>query len=159
MSKLIYYRDFKFEELCYNKAIKSHLGTMQKYSTRESQGLRIQFPKVKILGVVDNVVTLDFQGNAKGFEFFEKLKEMNVSKIKKKTLVPFNWDSTRISMKVNENTLYFTEDSCITSLDNIERNLETCKVVVIASSEGLWCSEQSFGNTWVVEQMKLYLPR
>ena len=132
---------------------------MQKYSTGDFQGLRIQFPKVKILSIADSVVTLNFQGNAKGHMFFDKLKEINGSKIKKKSLIPFNWDSARISMKVNDNTLYFTEDSCITSLDNIERNLDTCKVIVIASSEGLWTSEQSYGNTWVIEQMKLYVPR
>ena len=159
MSKLIYYRDFNFERLIYSKSIKSHLGTMQKYNTGDSQGLRIQFPKVKILSIADSVVTLDFQDNAKGFMFFDKLKEKNGSKIKNKSLIPFNWDSARISMKVNDNTLYFTEDSCITSLDNIERNLDTCKVIVIASSEGLWTSEQSYGNTWIIEQMKLYVPR
>ena len=163
MTKLLYYKDFDFGCLVYMKGIKSHLGSMMKYQYKKesSQGIRLQFPKVNIVKIDENVVTLGFNENNKGLHFFQKLKDMNDSKIRKKGLIAFNGNGP-ISMKVNENTLYFTEDSCITTLNETKRLVENkteCKVVVIASSEGLWTTETSYGNTWIIDQMKIYLLR
>ena len=59
-------------------------------------------------------------------------------------------------MKINDSTLYFTEENCITTLNDIRSNSDHVRVVVIASSDGLWLSENSYGNTWTVDQMKIY---
>lgn len=151
-----YYKGFNFGELRYGKGIKSHLGILHKYFVGETQGIRVQFPKVKIVEIDSETVTLDFE--ERGSCFFQRLKELNTGTIPKKLRpgVQFNSLSSRISMKINDSTLYFTEENCITTLNDIRSNSDHVRVVVIASSDGLWLSENSYGNTWTVDQMKIY---
>ena len=155
MSTVIYYKDFVFDKLSYGKAIKSHLGSLHKYHiSGETQGIRIQFPKVKIIESDEGTVTLDF-GERR--DFFDKLSNATQGVTNKlgKSFWKFNSDPGRICMKINEKTLYFTDKNCITTYNDV-RSSEHARVVVIASTEGLWISENSYGNTWIIDQMKIY---
>tara|TARA_X000001036_G_scaffold439484_1_gene490794 strand:- start:2453 stop:2947 length:495 start_codon:yes stop_codon:yes gene_type:complete len=159
--KVCYYKDFNFSKLKFKPSIESHLGSMKKYELlgeNNSPGIRIQFPKVQIVSFDNNNLAFCFPENSKGNQFFKKLKELNETQVFNfSKLKAFNDLSQDIVlMKYNSDTLYFTEQEHITTLNDITNNYIGYKAVMIASSEGLWSTETSYGNTWKIEQLKIY---
>ena len=59
-------------------------------------------------------------------------------------------------MKTNDSTLFFNEKNEIIDLSYILENKENIKVVCIASTVGVWMTEKSYGNTWIIDQVKVY---
>lgn len=159
--KVCYYKDFDFRNLKFRPSIESHLGTMKKYcveDTGTSLGIRIQFPKVKLVSFDDEYLAFLFPENSKGNLFFKKLKELNLEQVDHSSKLKLFNDLSQdiVYMKYNSKTLYFTEQEHITSFNDITNNYIGYKAVMIASSEGLWTTENSYGNTWKIEQLKIY---
>lgn len=158
--KVYYYKDFEFDTLKFGSPIESHLGTMKKYNLgdRHNQGIRIQFPKVNLIENKEGSLGFHFPENSKGADFFKKLKELNETQLSDNNNLKLYKDGPEdiVYMKYNSNSLYFTEDEYMTTLEDITKNYLGCKAVVIASSEGLWTTENSYGNTWKIEQLKIY---
>ena len=159
---VVYYRDFNLKELKYGKVIKSGLGTLKKY---EPTPLRIQFPKLKAVDLTDSVISYEIPKGSKGFNFFQELETINKSRGpqplgNRKLFNAIDCDDSEsrniIEMKVNRDTLYFREDNYQISRSDIVDCLDSVKIICIANSPGLWTTDKSYGNTWNVEQIKVF---
>jgi len=159
----IYYRDANLQDLQYGKAIKSGLGTLKKY---EPSPVRIQFPKLKAIEITDRVISFEISRDSRGFTFFHELESRNKAKgprplggrkLFNSINDPRNNETNIIiEMKLNQDTLYFREDNYQISRSDLEDKLADGRFVCIASSPGLWSTEKSYGNTWNVEQIKVF---
>ena len=167
LSPVVYYREYDFTSLKCGKSIKSHLGKMKKYLPHS---IRIQFSKMKIQEILEDAMwVLEIVKKSEGYIFFNKLQEFNETKsfVKKdiKELNLFNNINragtennyyTSIQMKTNDSTLFFNEKNEIIDLSYIIENKENIKVVCIASTVGVWMTEKTYGNTWIIDQVKVY---
>tara|TARA_B100001094_G_scaffold20249_1_gene17185 strand:+ start:1639 stop:2172 length:534 start_codon:yes stop_codon:yes gene_type:complete len=163
-TKVVYYRDFNLKELQYGKVIKSGLGTMKKY---EPTPIRIQFPKLKAREITQGVITFEIPQDSRGFEFFRDLETVNRGRGPRPIGDRKFFNSVRdqfdpkvpipIEMKLSQDTLYFREDNHQISRSDVEDVIEGCKLICIASSPGLWSTDKSYGNTWNVEQIKVFM--
>ena len=65
-----------------------------------------------------------------------------------------------IYMKIKPDTLFFSEKNELISLSDIKSQMNTnsnIMVVCISNSPGLWSNGNSYGNTWNIEQLKVYI--
>jgi len=157
-----YYRDFNLTELKYGKVIKSGLGTLKKY---EPAPLRIQFPKLKAVELTDAIISYEIPRGSKGFNFFRELEILNKARApqplgNRKLFNSLDANNSErgviIEMKVSRDTLYFREDNHQISRSDIIDHLDSIRIVCIANSPGLWTTDKSYGNTWNVEQIKVF---
>jgi|TARA_B100001250_G_scaffold98255_1_gene82450 hypothetical protein len=151
----VYYKDYDFLKLRCSKSIRSHLGTLKKYNP---EAIRIQFPKIRIHEIQGDVWSIDF--SEKGEDFLLKLQTFNENKRGNKDLILFNklieGKPKIVQMKVNDSTLYFNENNEIVDYSYIVENFKNVEARCIASTNGLWFTETSYGNTWIIDQVKIY---
>ena len=164
-SQGVYYRDFDFRNLEYDVPCSTHLGVMRNYLP---EGLRIQFPKLRIESISDNEVILLVKMNTPGYNFLKMLEKENVKyaprnkdMMKRANSLSDTAEYSRISMKIKpNNTLFFSEANELISVSYINSQLKSKNVIraiCISSSPGLWSTGHSYGNTWNVEQIKTYV--
>ena len=165
-SQVVYYRDFDFRNLEYDVPCSTHLGVMRNYLP---EGMRIQFPKLKVESISDNEVILLVKMNSPGYNFLKMLEQENVKHAPKKKDMMKRANGlsdiaeySRISMKIKpNNTLLFSETNELISVSYINSRLNSktsvVKAICISSSPGLWSTGHSYGNTWNVEQLKTYI--
>ncbi len=165
-SQVVYYRDFDFINLEYGVPCSTHLGVMRNYLP---QPLRIQFPKLKIESISENEALLSVKANSPGYNFLKMLEKYNVQNAPKNkdmmsqvNVLSETAEYSRISMKIKpKNTLFFSERNELISASYISSLLESkesvIKAVCISNSPGLWSTGHSYGNTWNIEQIKIYI--
>lgn len=168
---MVYYKDFDFSKLGFGKTIKSKLGTMNKYQyDGVEEPIRIQFPKLH--GILDSgnngVLQLFFPLSGNITDFLKNFEDKNTGALFKNSKTTSNYlrhfnkvsqnsNLIQFSMKLARDALIFTEQNDMITLQQLGEYLtEDCKIVCIASTPGFWISEKSYGNSWTVEQIKVY---
>ena len=173
---ILYYRNFDFSKLKYDTPCCTHLGTMRNYLPGP---LRVQFPKLRVKSISNKEMVILVKNNSPGFDFLRRLEECNAKNLVKnpvknpvKNKEPLiqanslgNSEFSGICMKLKPNTLFFTENDELISSSHIKNILDpsdpsnpsvVIRAVCIANSQGLWTANKSYGNTWNVEQVKIY---
>tara|TARA_B100000427_G_scaffold302404_1_gene286224 strand:+ start:1272 stop:1772 length:501 start_codon:yes stop_codon:yes gene_type:complete len=161
---VIYYRYFNFDDLEYDSPCCSHLGVMRNYLPN---GLKIQFPKLRIHKIMEAELLLSVKKGSPGYNFLKTLEQYNIehapqkrNNMKHVNVLNCNSDYSIIYMKIKPDTLFFSEKNELISLSDIKSQMNTnsnIMVVCISNSPGLWSNGNSYGNTWNIEQLKVYI--